>query len=117
MRFVWAGLGTLCVALGVIGAFLPLLPTVPFLLLATFLFANSSPRLHTWIVSHPRFGPVIEDWSRSGAIRPRAKRLATLSIAAVFTLSLVLGVGTTILAIQAVVLAGVLTFIWTRPSY
>jgi len=117
MRFVWAGLGTLCVALGMIGVFLPLLPTVPFLLLAAFLFANSSPRLHTWIVTHRRFGPMIEDWTRSGAIGPRAKRLATLSIAAVFGLSLLLGVGLTVLAIQAAALGCVLIFIWTRPNY
>lgn len=116
MRFLWAGLGILCVGLGVVGAFLPLVPTVPFLLLATFLFAHSSPRLHSWIVSHPRFGPVIEDWTRYGAIRPRAKRLATLSIAAVFGLSLLLGAEFKVLAIQAIVLGCVLWFIWTRPS-
>lgn len=117
MRFLWAGLGTLCVGLGVIGAFLPLLPTVPFMLLAAFLFSRSSPRLHNWILSHPQFGPLIEDWNRSGVIRPRAKRLATLSIAAVFGLSLALDVKTTVLIIQAVVLSCVLLFLWTRPSY
>lgn len=116
MRFVCAGLGLLCVALGVVGAFLPLLPTVPFLILAAFLFAQSSPRLHNWILSHRTFGPLIDDWTRSGAIRPRAKRLATLSIAVVFGLSLVLGVGQNILIIQAVVLGAVLIFIWSRPS-
>ncbi len=116
MRFVWAGLGTLCVGLALIGVFLPLLPTVPFLLLASFLFARSSPRLHNWILSHPRFGPMIEDWMRSGAIHPRAKQLATLSIAAVFMLSLLLGLTLTLLAVQAVVLSGVLIFIWTRPN-
>lgn len=117
MRFLWAGLGTLCVGLGVIGAFLPLLPTVPFLLLAAFLFSQSSPRLHNWILSHRQFGPVIEDWNRSGAIRPRAKRLATLSIVVVFGISLALDVNTTVLIIQAVVLSAVLVFLWTRPNY
>lgn len=117
MRFLWAGLGTLCVGLGVIGAFLPLLPTVPFLLLAAFLFSQSSPRLHNWILSHRQFGPVIEDWNRSGAIRPRAKRLATLSIVVVFGISLALDVKTTVLIIQAVVLIAVLVFLWTRPNY
>ena len=116
MRFLWAGLGAICVGLGVIGAFLPLLPTVPFLLLATFLFANSSPRLHNWIVSHRHFGPMIEDWTRSGAIRPRAKRMATLSIVFVFGISLIARVSPLILAIQAVVLGCVLLFIWTRPN-
>lgn len=117
MRFIWAGLGVLSLGLGFVGIFLPLLPTVPFLLLSAFLFSRSSPRLHTWLLSHPQFGPLIEDWNRSGVIRPRAKRLATLSIVAVFGLSLALDVKTTVLIIQAVVLSAVLIFIWSRPSY
>lgn len=116
MRYLWAALGLICVGLGVIGAFLPLLPTVPFLLLASFFFARSSERLHHWILSHPTFGPMIEDWNRSGAIRPGAKRLATLSIIAVFGLSLILGIPIKIVIIQGLVLSAVLTFIWTRPN-
>ncbi len=116
MRFLYAVLGLFCVALAVIGIVLPLLPTVPFLLLAAFFFANSSERLHNWIVAHNVFGPMIMDWRDHGAIRPGAKRAATLSIAAVFGLSLLLGVPTHVLSIQAVVLTGVLVFIWSRPS-
>lgn len=116
MPYLYAGLGLLCVALALVGIFLPLLPTVPFLLLAAFLFARSSPRLHNWLLSHPQFGPVIEDWARSGAISPRAKLWATLSIGCVFGISLVLGVPKFILAIQAVVLGAVLIFLWTRPN-
>lgn len=116
MRFIWAGLGLLAVGLAVIGAVLPLLPTVPFLLLASFFFARSSTRLHNWMLSHPTFGPVIDDWNSSGAIRPRAKKLATLSIAFVFGLSLVIGVPMKVLIIQAVTLSAVLLFIWTRPN-
>ncbi|WP_264211789.1 YbaN family protein [Leisingera thetidis] len=116
MRFLYAGLGLLCVALAVIGIVLPLLPTVPFLLLAAFFFANSSERLHAWIVDHNIFGPMIMDWRDRGAIRPGAKRAATFSIAAVFAVSLLLGAPNTVLGIQAVVLSAVLIFIWSRPS-
>jgi hypothetical protein len=59
---------------------------------------------------------MIQDWQSSGAIRPGAKKAATLSIAAVFILSLILGAPATVLAIQAVVLSCVLIFIWTRPN-
>lgn len=116
MHYVWAALGLICVGLAIVGTVVPLLPTVPFLLLASFFFARSSSRLHHWILSHPTFGPVIEDWNRSGAIRRRGKRLATLSIAAVFGLTLILGLSWKIVIIQGLVLGAVLAFIWTRPN-
>lgn len=116
MRWVWAGIGSVSLILGCVGIVLPLLPTVPFLILAAFCFARSSPRMHDWLVSHRTFGPLILDWQQSGAIRPTAKRAATLSIAAVFGLSLWLGVPSHVLIIQAIVLTCVLVFIWSRPN-
>ena len=117
MRILWGIFGFIALALGVIGIVLPLLPTVPFLLLAAFCFAKSSQRLHDWLVTHPKLGPPIQDWRDHGAIRPRAKRLATLTVALAFGLSIALGIRPLILGIQAAVLAGVLTFIWTRPDH
>ncbi|MEM7090999.1 MAG: YbaN family protein [Pseudomonadota bacterium] len=116
MRYLWAGLGLICVALAAIGIFLPLLPTVPFLLLAAFFFARSSERMHSWLMAHRVFGPMIDDWNRSGAIRRPAKLASTASVAAVFLISLFVGVPTYVLGIQAAVLGCVLIFIWTRPS-
>jgi uncharacterized protein len=116
MTYLWATLGLVCVALAVVGAVLPLLPTVPFLLLAAFFFARSSSRMHNWLMSHSTFGPVIDDWNQSGAIRPRAKRYATLSILAVIGISLVINVPILVVVIQLVTLSLVLLFIWTRPS-
>jgi len=116
MRWLWATAGCLCVALAVIGVVLPLLPTVPFLLLAACCFARSSERLHNWLINHEKFGPPIEDWNRHGAISLRAKRLATLSIAAVYLISILIGLRPTLLIIQGVTLSCVLLFLWTRPS-
>lgn len=116
MRLIWLSCGLLALSLGFVGAFLPLLPTVPLLLLAAFFFAKSSERLHDWLLAHPVFGPPIDDWRRSGSISRRAKLLATLSIVVAFVVPAALGVGLTILAIQAAILVGVLTFIWTRPA-
>ncbi|WP_137700955.1 YbaN family protein [Marimonas lutisalis] len=116
MRFLWAGLGLICVGLGLAGVILPLVPTVPFMLLAAFFFARSSERLHNWLLSHPQFGPAIVDWQTNGAIRPRVKRISTISIAVVFGISLVLGLRPMVLIIQAVVLTAVLIFIWSRPN-
>lgn len=116
MRFVWLILGLISFSLGVIGAFLPLLPTVPFMLLSAFLFSKSSERLHNWLITHPTFGPSIEDWQRNGAITKRIKLYSTASVAAAFVLSIVLGLKPIILIIQGVTLLCVLVFIWTRPE-
>lgn len=115
MRALWIVAGLVSVATGMIGIFVPLLPTVPLMILAAFCFGKSSPRLHRWLVEHPIHGPHIRDWAARGAIRPSAKRLATLSIGLAFAASVALGVRPVILAVQAVVLLGVLLFIWTRP--
>ena len=116
MRLIWFSMGFLSLFLGVIGAVLPLLPTVPFLLLAAFCFARSSDRLHDWLVDHPRLGPPIRDWRAHGAIGRRAKWLATASIATAFGASLAMDVAGWVLALQAVTLTCVTVFIWTRPS-
>lgn len=116
MRFLWVICGFVALGLGLIGIALPLLPTVPFLLLAAFFFARSSERLHNWLITHPRLGPPIEDWNTHGAIRRPAKILASASILAAFMISVVAGVRPMILLIQAVTLCAVALFIWTRPE-
>ncbi|MEH6773707.1 MAG: YbaN family protein [Cereibacter changlensis] len=116
MRGLWLAGGLTALGLGLIGVFLPLLPTVPFMLLAAFCFARSSDRLHGWLVNHPTFGPPIRDWNRSGAISLRAKQLTTASMAFVFLLSVVMGLRPLVLGIQAAVLCCTALFIWTRPS-
>lgn len=62
LRSVLFACGCLSVALGVIGIFLPVLPTTPFLLLAAACFARSSKRFYLWLVQHPRLGPWIRDY-------------------------------------------------------
>jgi uncharacterized membrane protein YbaN (DUF454 family) len=62
VRYVLLAVGWLCIVLGVIGIFLPVLPTTPFLLLAAACFVRSSRRFYLWLVTHPRLGPWIRDY-------------------------------------------------------
>ena len=116
IRAFWFTLGFAALILGAIGMFVPLLPTVPFLLLSAFGFARSSERLHHWLLSHPVLGSPISDWRERGAIGRKAKWLASVSIAAAFGISLLLGLAPWVLAVQAATLLAVATFIWTRPN-
>src|SRR5688500_288406 len=73
--------GLLSLLLGAMGVIVPLLPTVPFVILAAFCFARSSPRLEQWLIGHARFGPHIHAWRSRGAISPAGKRAATVAFA------------------------------------
>lgn len=79
-RWAFLLLGVAFTALGVIGAFLPLLPTTVFLILAAACFARSSPRLEAWLMGHPRFGPTLRAWRESGAIPRKGKVMACMGM-------------------------------------
>ena len=115
-RFFWLTVGLVALGLGAVGVVLPLLPTTPFILLAAFAFARSSPRLQAWLLNHRLVGPLIEDWRKHGAIGRPAKRAGLLSLAAVFAISILLRAPTTVLAIQAAVLSCCAAFIASRPT-
>ena len=76
LRWLLICCGWFFVAAGVVGIFLPLVPTVPFLLLAAACFARSSVRFHTWLVQHNQLGPLIRDYLNGHGIPLRAKRIA-----------------------------------------
>jgi uncharacterized protein len=116
MRMLWLIAGLFALGFGIVGVVLPLVPTTGPVLIAAWCFARSSPRLHAWLMTHPRLGPPIRDWRLHGAIGRRAKWLASASLALAFGLSLALGAPDWVLAAQALALAGVAAFIWTRPD-
>ncbi|MDG9925419.1 MULTISPECIES: YbaN family protein [unclassified Pseudomonas] len=73
VRYALLAIGWLSVALGVIGIFVPVLPTTPFLLLAAACFVRSSRRFYLWLVNHPRLGPWIRDYLEGNGIPLKGK--------------------------------------------
>ncbi|MFS2325670.1 YbaN family protein [Brucella sp. H1_1004] len=79
-RILYLCLGFLMVALGIIGAILPVMPTTIFIILAAWFFARSSPKFEARLLADPRFGPMIIKWRARGAIPPKAKLYACLGM-------------------------------------
>jgi len=73
LRLVLIASGFCCTALAVVGIFVPLLPTVPLLLLAAACFARSSENFHNWLLEHPQLGPMIKGYLDGQGIPLRAK--------------------------------------------
>ena len=78
MKTVCIILGTVSLTLGIIGIFLPLLPTTPFLLLTAALYFRGSPRLYQWLLNHKCLGPYIRNFRENKAIPLRAKIISLL---------------------------------------
>lgn len=76
MRPVYLAIGVISVILGAIGAALPIMPTVPFLILAAFCFAKSNPAWEQKLLDHPHWGPQLRDWRERRAISRRSKIMA-----------------------------------------
>lgn len=86
VRWFYLACGLIMLGLGIIGAFLPVMPTTVFLILAAWCFARSSPRLEGWLLRHRSFGPVLVAWRQQGAIPRRGKIMACLGMALGFAL-------------------------------
>lgn len=99
-----------------IGAFVPVLPTTPFVILAAACFGKGSPALRRWLLETKTFGPIIRDWEARGAIATRYKVLSIGMMAAVLVASIVLGASGLVLAIQSVAMLAGAAFILTRPG-
>ena len=109
--------GWLCLGCGVVGIFLPLLPTTPFVLLAAFCFSKGSDALHRWLLSQRTFGPLIRDWQQHGVIRLHVKGTSTVLIVLLMGYPILFR-PLPILLKLAMLLVGmvILGFIWSRPS-
>jgi len=87
-QYFFITLGWVFVILGAIGAFLPLLPTTPFLILALACFAENSPRFHKMLLNHKWFGPPLQQWERNHTIRRSVKKKVYQLIILTFGISI-----------------------------
>lgn len=117
VRSVYLVIGLAFVGLGVIGAFLPVLPTTPFLIVAAACFARSSTRLETWLLEHRQFGPVLKAWRQRGAIPRKAKFASLVGCTVGYVLFWIGSSPGPLLAIAvaALMLFGV-AYVFSRPS-
>lgn len=117
LRIIYHIIGLLMIVLAIIGAILPIMPTVPFLLVASWCFARSSPRFHHWLHNHKVFGPPIKQWEEQGVISPFVKILAVGGMSAGFCSFLLIAKPVLWLTIcTAIILIAISVYILTRPS-
>ena len=105
--------GGLAFVLGMIGIVLPIMPTVPFLLLAAFCFSRSHPHLADRLYDHPHYGPAMRNWRDRRAISRKAKvgAVTAMSAGVVFT-AVTIGWPWVLVSAAVLVIAG--SWIWTR---
>ncbi|MCV2534456.1 DUF454 family protein [Enterobacter wuhouensis] len=108
-------IGWLAVVLGTLGVVLPLLPTTPFILLAAWCFARSSPRFHHWLLYRSWFGGYLRHWQKHRAMPPGAKPRAIAAILITFAISLWLVKMMWVRILLLAILTCLLFFMWRIP--
>ncbi|RJT26278.1 DUF454 family protein [Buttiauxella izardii] len=108
-------IGWLAVVLATLGVVLPLLPTTPFLLLAAWCFARSSPRFHHWLLYRSWFGSYIRHWQVHRALPPGAKPRALIFIVLTFAVSLYLVNILWVRLLLLMMMCALLFFMWRMP--
>src|SRR5438309_668587 len=107
--------GPFALVLGILGAFLPIMPTVPFLIAAAFCFGRSNPEWEQRLLDHPQYGDTLRDWRERGAIRRRVKIIAISGMCGGALVTwLTIGWPWVAVSLTIIVLAG--SWIWTRPE-
>lgn len=116
MRLIWNIIGAVSFLLGAIGLVLPVMPTVPFVIIAAYCFARGNPKVYEWMLDNKYCGPIIRDWQERGAISRKTKWITTISLGAAVVLAYALKINPVWIAVEAIIFIFVLAFVWTRPE-
>lgn len=116
MRWLYLTLTWLFIGLAILGVWLPILPTTPFLLLATACAAKSSPRIHARLLADRIFGPILRDWQREGAVSRRSQLAASLSMAVGYAVVWWRVPSPGLRFVVALTLLAVALYLWSRPQ-
>ncbi|QDF66745.1 DUF454 domain-containing protein [Shewanella sp. SNU WT4] len=109
-------IGLLSLVLGFAGVFLPVLPTVPFILLSAYCFARSNQRLHDWLHRHPWFADGLQNWEQHKAMRPNLKRKAIMMSALSFMISIYFVPLLWVKVLLICCFCSLMLFIWRIPT-
>ena len=112
----WRTLALACVALGIVGAFLPVLPTTPFLLVAAWAAGKGWPQLEAWLIAHPRWGPPIRRWREHRAVPRSAKWLASATMLASVAALAFSEAPLALKLAMVLFLLAVAAWLWRRPE-
>lgn len=113
---LWRALAALSLALGLIGMAVPMLPTVPFLILTAWAAGKSSPALERWLLRHPKYGHPIRLWRERGVVSRNAKWLASIGM---LVSAIALWIGAAPVALRTgtpIIMAAVAVWLWLRPE-
>lgn len=102
--------------MGIIGVFVPGLPTTVFVLIAAWAAARSSPKLHLWLLEHKLFGPILSNWEAGGFVSAKAKRAATLTMLLSVLIMLLAKVPLWALLFASTCMTCVAIYLWRRPE-
>lgn len=117
ITLLWRALALLALALGLIGIFLPGLPTVPFLLVAAWAGSHGWKALEQWLLNHRRYGADIRRWRERGAIPRRAKWASSLMMAASAGIMWLLAIPLWAQVSAPLLMAGVAWWVWRQPEH
>lgn len=115
-NLIWRFVGLIALLLGFIGLFLPVVPTVPFVLLAAWAGSKGWPQLEQYLLTHERFGPPILNWRERGAISRSAKSIATVMFCGSIVMVWLFPLSQPLQTILTIFMICVVVWMWMRPD-